>query len=610
MTTGLAIAPNAEMRARYPFYYALVPKGFSENIAFRRKLLAWAAQSFENKQSLWIMCKRDPLFYINAFCYTHDPRLADEGKFPVIPFITYPQQDEVFDAIYHAIGVSDVVLEKSRDAGASWLCLVAFEHKWHFFHYLSFLLLSAKLELVDKPDAPKSLFYKIDLVLKHQPGWLVPSFNRIFTKLVNNDTNSVIDGEATTGDMGRGGRNTAVLMDEFASVMEDEKALSATRDNTKSRIMNSTPAPGRGKNCAFYRQTQKEGRSESNPNGPIKLRMHWTDHPVKAEGLYYDAEGKARSPWYDRECARADSPAEIACELDIDYAGASSQFFSQELINRLLSECTAPVAAGELLFDTDSLKNAAFVPNSDGDLKLWDEPPVKTEQNPEGIWSSEYSIGVDISHGTGATNSTISVTDKRTGRKIAQYANSRKKPYEWGRVAVAMCRWFNGAFLIWEGNGPGREFGDEVIKNGYRNFFYRKNERTLSKNSTEHCGWYATPETKQQLLGAYQKGLSEGIYKNLCAEALKECSRYIFLPTGGVEHSGTVRVTDGSAARINHGDMVIADALSYRGMTEIPYREKEEAEEFPYLSMGWRREQSVKERSRTESPFGVFAANG
>lgn len=587
------------MRDRYPFYFAYVPKDIKENLAFRRRLIEWSANSFENKQTLWMICKRDPLFWLNVFIYTHDPKLSVAGKYPITPFVTYPQQDEVFDDVYTSIGFCDVVIEKSRQAGASWLCLMAFLHKWQFSNYLSFLLLSAKLELVDKPDVPKCLFYKLEFGIKNQPLWMQPSFNKTFAKLVNHDTGSVIDGEATTGDMGRGSTQTCILMDEFASVLEDEKAVSATRDCTASRIMNSTPAPGRGKNCEFYKQTQK-------PNIK-KVRMHWTDHPVKAEGLYYDDKGKPRSPWYDKQCERAASPAEIACELDINYEGASSQFFSQDMIERLKGACREPVASGSLLFDEDSLKDAHFEADPKGELLLWDEPPSKTERNQDGKWSSEYTMGVDISYGTRATNSTFSVTDKKTGTKVAQCSNCTMKPYEWAKLCVAVAKWFNNAFMAWEANGPGSSFGYEVVKTGYRNIFYRKRETRVSPDDTPDYGWYSTPENKQKLLSAYQKGLAEGSYTNLSAPALDETLSYIFLPTGGVEHSGTIRVSDGSAARINHGDMVIADALSFKGITEQPYRDAApEADKAPYLSFAWRLEQREERKRQLASGGAVW----
>lgn len=50
------------------------------------------------------------------------------------------------------------------------------------------------------------------------------------------------------------------------------------------------------------------------------LRLHWTLHPDKAEGLYYDATGKPRSPWYDNEIkSKQMTQAAVARELDISY---------------------------------------------------------------------------------------------------------------------------------------------------------------------------------------------------------------------------------------------------------------------------------------------------
>lgn len=50
------------------------------------------------------------------------------------------------------------------------------------------------------------------------------------------------------------------------------------------------------------------------------LRLHWTLHPEKAKGLYYDAEGRPRSPWYDNEIKKKKMTEDaVARELDIDY---------------------------------------------------------------------------------------------------------------------------------------------------------------------------------------------------------------------------------------------------------------------------------------------------
>ena len=50
------------------------------------------------------------------------------------------------------------------------------------------------------------------------------------------------------------------------------------------------------------------------------VRLHWSLHPDKAQGLYYDETGKPRSPWYDNEIeAKQMTKAAVARELDISY---------------------------------------------------------------------------------------------------------------------------------------------------------------------------------------------------------------------------------------------------------------------------------------------------
>ena len=46
--------------------------------------------------------------------------------------------------------------------------------------------------------------------------------------------------------------------------------------------------------------------------------LHWTLHPDKAKGLYHDATGKPRSPWYDRRIKEKNmTAAAVARELDL-----------------------------------------------------------------------------------------------------------------------------------------------------------------------------------------------------------------------------------------------------------------------------------------------------
>ena len=76
-----------------------IHKDFKRNLFWRRKFLKDACFVPGVKKALLDECAANPLFYINYFGCTHDPRL----KFPVQPFIAYEFQDEAIMDIITAI---------------------------------------------------------------------------------------------------------------------------------------------------------------------------------------------------------------------------------------------------------------------------------------------------------------------------------------------------------------------------------------------------------------------------------------------------------------------------------------------------------------------------
>jgi len=340
-----------------------IPVDIVGNLQWRRRVLNRVLEDPSYADIIWQACSIDPIFYINGFGYTYNPRLVER---PRLPFILYPFQVDGILEIIKAIGSHDLLIEKSRDTGASWVCSSAFEWLWHFRRELSFLMVSRAEALVDDRENPKALFWKVDYLLNNLPPWLMPpgyneKIHRRKLHILNPYTSSVIDGESTQGNVARGDRRTAILLDEFAAVEQGIGVLRSTRDATNSRIFNSTP---QGTGNAYYQHRK---------TGVRRLRFHWSVHPEKNIGLYetdidgelrvldtggYRADytpildGKLRSPWYDRECKRATSSREIAQELDIDYLGSGDQFFSSDVIARAVKEhAMNSTHVGDLVYD-------------------------------------------------------------------------------------------------------------------------------------------------------------------------------------------------------------------------------------------------------------------
>ena len=535
---------------------------------------------------LWIMCKRDPLFFINTFGWIYEPRTPKE-----LPFITYEPQDEAILRLDRAAGHFDVGIDKSRDMGGSWVVLSWMFWRWNFYRLQSFLLVSRTEALVDSADDSDALFWKLDFLREYLPPFLRPNLtrsDRAHLKLMHPVTRSMINGASTTSDVARGGRRTAVFMDEYAafSLNDGYAVLASTQAVTNTRVFLSTPKGAAG---AFYEMMHGQGLEID------RIHLHWSRHPLKRRGLYtaehgilkvlderYDypkgyefvLDGKLRSPWYDKECRRCPIPTLIAQELDIDYVGSASLAFNREILNLAIKRDTRdPVVIGELKYTMDSADPLEFGDRELGRWKLW----VHTDAYGSISQSRNYCCGCDISWGTsdmrgrGASNSVASWYDRDTGVKIAQLTVTGVEPKDFAKMVVATCRWMGGKdevgpHLGWEANGPGRVFGEEVLRLGYRNVYYRKtsdNQGATIGKATEVPGWWSTKDAKISLLTEYQRALQTGECCNRDESSIREAECYVVMPNGSWEHQGGIGTLNPLEAADNHGDKVIADSIAW-----------------------------------------------
>ncbi len=604
----------------YPFYSWCcknVPgyKTVKGNLVFRKKLLKLAADDLKVKNDIFAMCSRDMLFYINTFCYTYDPRLL---PLPTeVPFITYDFQDVALDDIKQAIDAPhDELTEKSRGIGASWMYLTVFAWFFHFKPYVTFRLLSENERKVDDSIDPDALFWKLRFWLTHLVKWLAPNCRVIMLNILNEDNMSTLTGCATTSDAARGGRCTAMLPDEFAAVPDGHGMLESTQHVTKCRLFNSTH---KGAATAFYLLSI----------GTIKkLTIHWSVHPVFQIGLYhcedgkvihhddfegevtvtrvkynypeeypYRMDGKLRSPWYDNECDRATHPMQIAQELDMDPFSSDFQYFDPAMIAEIEKENVChPFAEGELEYDEDSLEPLGFVERPGGPLKLWFYPDF---QNTLGR-NIETGVGADISAGTGASNSTASYGDLRTGEKLAEYVNPYIKPEQFAKLVIAMNNFFNQAFMVFDASGPtGQVFSQEVMRLGYSNLYYRRNEEGISKKVTDKPGVFLNPKPRAIILGLYRRMMKDRSFIQRSHEANQECLEYIQKTSEEIIHSSAVNNIDPSGAGMSHGDRCIADcclckAIDFLGMSN----KKAEDGELPKRSYAYRKREQERKAKR------------
>lgn len=265
-------------------------------------------------------CRNDPSYFISTWVWTYDPRRRPSN----MPFLLFPKQEDFITWLQTRVANDeDGLVEKSRDAGLSWLCISYAVWQWLFVPSSKITFGSRKADLVDSLGNPDSLFEKIRILLKNLPEWMRPDdYSDNELRFTNRDNGSTITGEA--GDnMGRGGRSTLYFLDEFAFVERAHKVDAAVSENSEVKIYVSTPN-GNGNPFA------KKRHSGAYP----VFNIHWKDDPRKnywelkdaannivSTGRGWDAPPGAKYPWYEGRKAKLDSVV-LAQEVDINYSAS------------------------------------------------------------------------------------------------------------------------------------------------------------------------------------------------------------------------------------------------------------------------------------------------
>ena len=234
---------------------------------------------------------------------------------------------------------------------------------------------------------------------------------------------------------------------------------------------------------------------------------------------------------------------------------------------------------------------------------------LDAKSNP--IFDHALVIGVDVAAGTGSSNSCLAGYDRTTREKVFEYASPFIRPEAFAGLAVAVARWFKAVirktpFLIWEANGPGRQFGARVVELGYGNIYLRQNDASVKKTVSAIPGVAPTRENKLVYFGAYRSALEgERIY-NYSRAALEETLEYVFTVDGGIAHSKTQNRKDPTGASAQHGDRVVADVLAYKGLVgRFKKPQRDTPKEPPVGSLAWRRQEREKAAKPSHRQLGA-----
>jgi len=480
------------------------PKNYQDNIKFRAQLMLKCAQD----PNILALTKRlffeDVLFAFNVFFYTLDVRKRPQHQ---QPFCTYGYQDEaILELVDYINRGEDLGYEKSRDMGCSWLVILVMLWFWLNPEGGADFLLGSRIEdYVDKKGDMRTLIEKARYALYKLPKWLLPegfrkSKHDNFMRLTNPKTGSSITGESNNPNFSTGGRYAAVLFDEFAKwEVTDTSAWTAAGDATPCRIPVSTAFGASGK---FY-EIVTDGQTK-------KIRLHWSLHPEKAEGLYCvypldpdTEEPELRSPWYDKECQRR-SPSEIRQELDIDYLGSGNPVFEGKAAKRLrvlLKAKKDPAAYMSVDLATDAVSEIQKPRDNEGILVVYEKPDPK----------KSYVHGVDVIEGKEWGDFAVLKTMCReTKMTVASYAG-RIDEVQLARIINNVNKWYGvNSWIGIETNGPGLATFDLCyVTYGLTNLFMMPQFDSAKGAYSYSKGWRTTSTSRNVLIAGIKEWLQE-----------------------------------------------------------------------------------------------------
>lgn len=255
------------------------PKDRIENKRFRADILQRAGNDLELQEVLKLKCAKDPIFFIDTFCWTYDPRLAE----PIIPFILYPKQEKLIEKLNECLDRSqngekiNLFLDKPRDVGATFTVMTWCLHNYLFGEF-SARVGSRKEDYVDKKGESDTLFYKLDFNLARLPKWLLPQgYNencRSSMILKHPTMPNLIAGESANPNFGRGGRKSVTVFDELGFWDWAKSSWESAGESTNFRLAMTTP-PETGRDSHTYKLLSGQlGRIEI-------FEFDWMDVPTR-----------------------------------------------------------------------------------------------------------------------------------------------------------------------------------------------------------------------------------------------------------------------------------------------------------------------------------------
>jgi len=447
-----------------------------------------------------IKCGKDPHYFINKYVKILS---SETGHGGLVPFITYPFQDDCLDEfIKHRFNV----IVKSRQLGLSTLA-AAYALWLALFHRgQNILIIATKLATA------QNFIGKVKDGLKSLPKWLVvPQIQNSNKTEVSFNNGSKVKAIPTSPDAGRSEALSLLIVDEAAFIRdfaEIWKGIYPTLSHTKGKaLVISTPNGTGGRYHKIYTEAEA-GNNEFNA-----IRLPWDVHPDRDD------------EWFNTQAANM-SPRGIAQELECNFESSGNTVISKADIDWIAS-CIRPPAEKRF-------HQAGFW--------IWKYP----------LRERRYIVSADVATGEGKDYSTCHVIDTDDSEVVAEY-QGKIRPDMFAEMLYEIGIMYNKALIAPERNSWGYATTLTLKTLQYPNLYSMKRRRDAV---------LADVGVNDKQYGFSTQGHNRPAIIAKLEELIR--NKAILIPSSRFYHEATTFVWRGTkprAMRDNHDDLIISLAI-------------------------------------------------
>lgn len=508
-------------------------------------------------------CRVSARYFIESFC-----KIIDQTTGKVVPFIGYPHQKKLWDALTeahlnrHEAILMHVVL-KARQVGFTWALAVFALWKALFFRNEHIVFVSEK-DLLAKEIMERVNFMYSNLELErpvHEYSkntesdyWLKLSTLSNNSEMIHfgikmrggainvkKSSNSRIQSIPTTATGVQSKTCTMVVVDESASVVGiksiwHRSAKPALERASGIGVIVSTMKPshhaqGAGKFFAdLWRAANMRGTKSWNG-----FMAHFCP-ALTIPGRDMEWYNKLFDEGMPEEIVRHEYPL---TESDA-FAATGRNVFDLEVLQKRKEHLLKKQASFRRGFVNDD----DFQDSKKGNIRLWKEPQK----------GHRYTVGVDASSGVSRDFTCVKVYDCDTGEEVAE-AHGRIKPVPCAWIANWLGLHYNTALMTVEIEMHGLKVQEELMdKHDYPYVYQRRKFNKYQGQWEDNYGWKTTKTTRPKLLDDLTHNVNSGDYIIYSIQTIDEMMDFEENDEGRADHAAG-----------GYSDRIFASALAYQG---------------------------------------------